>query len=188
MTPARWLAALVVAAVAVSCTPFRVAYDFDPSADFGALRSYAWLPGLQPPTGDPRVDNSIVDSRIRAAVDTRLAAMGYAKDFPERADFLVAYHAAVAEKIDVETIDRYYGPGPRWAGVVVTDTVVTEYEEGTLLLDVVDRGSRKLLWRGSVQARLDRQASPAERSGRVQVAVDEMLARFPPPETRAEAP
>lgn len=70
----------------------------------------------------------------------------------ERADFLVRYHAALDRKIDGSTIDRYYGP--RLGGPAVSETVVREYDEGTLLLDMVDRQTGRLLWRGSAQARV----------------------------------
>ena len=174
----------VLGALAVGCATYDVAYDFDPQADFRRLGTYGWFPGPQPDTGDPRLDNTIVDSRIRAAVDTHLATKGYKKDFADKADFLVAYHAAINHKLDIATVDRYYGPGPRWAGMVVTDTTVREWDQGTLILDVVDRRSRKLLWRGSVQAQVTNRASPAERTERVRAAVAQMLEKFPPPEAR----
>ncbi len=168
--------------LASACSTIEVSYDFDPATDFQRLRTYAWLPGPQPETGNPRLDNTIIDSRIRGSVDTLLAGRGYQKALPARADFLVAYHAAIDRKLDIQAINRYYGAGPRRGGLVVTDTVVREYDAGTLLLDVVDRRSRKLLWRGSVQARITNQASPAERTERVRNAVTQLLEKFPPPE------
>ena len=171
--------------LAAGCAGVEIGYDYDASADFGRLRSYAWLPGPQPETGDPRLDNTIIDSRIRSAVDTTLAARGYQKDLPSCADFLVAYHAGIDRELEIDTIDRYYGPGPgpRLRGpVMVTETVVRDYDQGTLLLDVLEGRSRALLWRGSAQARLTRRASPAERKARVDDAVARLLAKFPPPE------
>ena len=56
---------------------------------------------------------------------------------------------------------------------------IQEYEEGSLLLDVLKPGTGSLLWRGWARARIDETASPAERQERGRQAVKLLLKDFP---------
>ena len=180
--------ALVLAAVlglAVSgCAGFQVTQDYDPAADFSGYRSWYWLPPSV--SGDPRVDNDLVHARIRRAVESSLSARGFRKTSTGEGDFGVGYHVLIEGKTDVRTIDNYYGYGPGWGryggrvGGVYSETYVDQYEEGTLILDVVDTGSMSLAWRGSTSARVQENLDPQARAERVQKAVDAILAEFPP--------
>src|SRR5688500_14789808 len=72
------LALLVLAPLALSAgcggggSNMSVYFDSDPSARFGNLTTYAWLPRATPPP------DAEVDSLVRDAVDRELAARGYA--------------------------------------------------------------------------------------------------------------
>jgi len=165
----------------ISCAPIYVNSDYDPSVDFSGFRTYDWIPGPQGKTGNRRIDNPIVDSRIRMAVENQLREQGFVKKTNGSADFWVGYHAAVQSKLDVNTIDTYYGYGRRWGGgVVVTETQVYEYDEGTLVIDIVDPKTRKLVWRGSAQAEVNISKKPEKRQERVNKAVRMILNQFPP--------
>jgi len=147
----------------------------------GAYHTYAWL--AQPEGGDPRVNNDLVATRVINAVDEALSAKGYAK-VQRGADFLVGWHLSLQGKVDVTTVNSYYGYGyGRWrrGGVAVAqNTRVREYDEGTLIIDIVDAASNELVWRGSAQGEVHAQASSEERSERVRSAVQKVLADYPP--------
>jgi hypothetical protein len=183
--PAACLLSLALLA-STGCVGFAVNSDFDPNADFSGYRSWYWLPPS--PSGDPRIDNDLVANRVRGAIERSLAARGYAKTSTGEGDFGVGYHGFIEGKIDVQQIDRYYGYGPGWGryggyggyGGVATETYVDQYDEGTLIIDIVDNRSRKLVWRGSTSARVSEDDSPAERDDRTQRAVDAILEKFPP--------
>lgn len=176
--------ASILALASTGCVGFSVSSDFDPAADFSGYRSWYWLPPS--PTGDPRIDNDLVANRIRRAVERSLAARGFAKTSTGEGDFGVGYHGFIEGKIDVQTIDRYYGYGPGWGyygggyGGIATETYVDQYDEGTLILDIVDNRSQKLVWRGSTSARVIEDHTPQKRDERAQAAVDAILAEFPP--------
>ena len=166
------------------CVGFQVTQDYDPATDFSGYRSWYWLPPS--PSGDPRVDNDLVDARIRRAVEAALSARGYRKTSKGEGDFAVGYHVLIEGKTDVRTVNDYYGYGPGWGryggriGSGRTETYVDQYEQGTLIIDVIDKGSMKLAWRGSTSARLQETSARQERTERVQEAVDAILAEFPP--------
>ncbi len=179
------LAVSLVAVALAGCPPrVTVTTDHDPGANFGALHTYAWRAGPQQGTGDPRIDSTLLDARVRGAVNRVLASKGYTQDTAgTRPDFLVGYHAVVRQKTSVQTINTWYGygPGPGWGGMGGwPQTYVREYDEGTLLIDIIDPATMKLLWRGSGTAIVVPGLSPEEREKRINSAVDQILADFPP--------
>lgn len=55
-----------------------------------------------------------------------------------------------------------------------------EYEEGTLILDVVDPKSKELMWRGSAQDEVNFKSTPEKAQAQINEAVNGMLEHFPP--------
>lgn len=176
--------------LSLGCSTLRVSSDFDPEADFSSLSTYAWKSTAQPETGDPRLDNSLLDQRIRRSVDAELANRGFEKTESGQPTFLIGYHAAIEGKLDVQTINDYYGygagwgwnygmgPGAGWRGS--PETHVRQYDDGTLIIDVSDPATEKLIWRGSGQGELDENRTPEQRDAEVAETVGKILESFPP--------
>jgi hypothetical protein len=162
-----------------ACSPIQVQTDHDPAANFSALRTYAWLQKTADAPRDPRIDNDLLDSRVHAAVNDELDRKGY-REAAENPDFRVTYHVMVQNKFDVQSFPVYYGYGFGRVGAAGGDVRVSEYEQGTLILDVVDSRTNDLVWRGSAQARIVPDRTPQERTKLIRDAVREMLERFPP--------
>ena len=176
---ARLCLGLMLACLA--CSGVHVTTDYDPAADFSKLHSYGWLDEQSGVQGDRPDVTSLLDRRIRRAVDSELQRKGLSAVGPTEADALVAYHLGVESKLDVNTIHSGYGYGRGvYRGGMSTHTTVTEYQEGTLLVDVIEPKSKQLIWRGSGQSRLRQSSSPEERERRVDEAVGEILKSFPP--------
>jgi hypothetical protein len=176
----RWMAGAIVAAALAGCAPMRIDVDYDPSARFDGLRSWDWASEAPKRTGNPRIDNSLFDARVRRAVEERLAAQGYERR-EAAPDFLVEYHAALDRRLDARQIYTGFGYGPGyWGPYGDVQTIVREYEQGTLILDVLDPRERRLLWRGVAEAEVYPTGSPEERAQRIAEAVRRILERFPP--------
>jgi len=174
--------ASIALALWAGCSTVQVQTDWNPSTDFSKLHSYAWLTERPLQTGDPRFDNPLVDQRIRSATAETLATKGFAPAPQASADFLMAYLITSQQKTDVNTVYESYGYGMRgFGGPGYARTYVTQYELGTLILDVLDPKTKTLVWRGSGSAVLSETRTPEERDKRVRAAVQEILAKFPPP-------
>ena len=182
---------LVACAMLAGCSTLEVRYDYDPKADFAGLKTYDWLEEPKKPTGDPRIDdNTILKSRVHTAVDSALAAQGF-RQVETDPDFLVAYHVSLDRRQSVQTLNSYYGYGPGWGygyGAYYRpgywagppETYVYEYEEGTLILDIVDPETKELIWRGSAQDEVSFKSSPEKDQKQLDQAVTKMLENFPP--------
>jgi len=171
-----WLAGLSLTLAAAGCSGVSTTSDWDETFDFSSLSTYAWME--QATEGGV---SEIMLRRMYAAVDDDLAAKGFTKADIYTADFLVAYHAGTQ---DQEQYDTYgYGAGGWWGGYWgggMTTTTVRTYTEGTLILDVIDRESNELVWRGSASETIDQMASPEQRVSMIQDAVSKLLKDFPP--------
>jgi hypothetical protein len=73
----RHLATTVILAFAVlSCSQFTVRTRQDPSYDFAALGTFAWLPVSEAAPADQRVQDRAVVARLRTDVESELRARG----------------------------------------------------------------------------------------------------------------
>jgi len=188
----RWIG-LVVVLVLSGCESMQISYDYDGDADFSALHSYSWLPAPELKTGAPKVQyGTLLEARLKSLVDEQLAARGFAKN-ADKPDFLVTYHVAVEDKVSVTYINELYGYGPGWGtsyrrnmlhhGYPGTTAMVNEYQQGTLILDMVRNSDKQLIWRGTAVAEVYPDLSREAKEKRLREAVEKLLANFPPPAT-----
>jgi hypothetical protein len=174
------VASALLAAALSGCSTMQITTDYDPDTRFDAYRTWAWAPEPPQRTGDPRVDNDLLDKRVRRAVERELPARGY-QQIESGADFLVNYHAALASRIQVQAIGSAYGYGPgAWDPIAPGGVYARTYEEGSLILDIVDGKTKELTWRGIARAQVYPADGPEEREQEVNEAVRMILERFPP--------
>lgn len=177
----RWQRSLCwffLAASVGGCASPKIGYDFDRSVNFSHYHAYAWIPGAQESTGNRRLDNSLIDARIRTAIDAQLRSKGYTAAANERPEFLVAYHVGMKDMIKGSSTQNYIGD--RVHGTYTTLSDIQPYKEGTLLIDIVDAGSKQLVWQGSALAEVEEGLTPKERDERINGIVRAMLSHFPP--------
>ncbi len=185
----RLLGALLIAAIG-GCSTVTVQSDYDRSVSFSGFKTYGWMPYPLKKTGDPRIDsNSTLALRIRNAVKSQLAAKGVTEKSPGIPDFLVGYHVTLKKKTTTKELNDVYTALDtssfrtrlRYDPSGQMGTRQTyEYEEGTLILDIIDPKTQKLLWRGSAKGEVDFSASREAKQERVNEAVERILEQFPP--------
>ncbi len=184
------LAALAVLLGALSgcASSLQIQSEHDPRFDFSSVRTYDWLAIDQPEFDsntapefrDPRFEAEALDPPIRAAVDRELAARGYQR-VTESAGFLVAYHAALNTAADATRLGDYVTwETQNLPGLSTASDYMRIYEQGSVILDFVSPDATQLLWRGSVQAEIDRSNTQAQRVARINDVIGELLQRFPP--------
>ena len=164
-TPLGWIL-LSLIAVAIGCSSYRVSHDYDTGTNLAGLRAYDWMP--RPPEARTSVDqNSLIDGRVKNAVDTQLAARGVRRD-SENPDFLIAYQVSTKDRMRV----RNY--------TFISDKKFETYEEGALVLDFFAPNGKDLLWRGVAERTLDSNPTPEKIDKRINEAVEKILEGFPP--------
>lgn len=184
---------ILLLAFVTGCTSLPVQTDYDPDVEFSMFRTYAWLERPPATDGDPRVDdNPLLHQRIHTAIDTGLQSAGYSMAEPAAADFLVSYYVTIENMTSVTYINNYWGYGPGRGSrrhynrarpgfyPVYSRPVVSEYEQGTLILDIIQPQGRRLVWRGSASQQLDYSADPEARQEKLNTTVSAILENFPP--------
>jgi len=178
----RICGALGLAVALAACSSIKVNSDYDPAVDFEALHTYRWAPDFEPAGPTPGVDDDLLYKRIHAAIDFHLKALGFREQTYPEPDVWVAYHVGIDRKIEVDTMYHdHAGWGRRgygYGGYGYADTVVREYDEGTLLIDLLRPGSGELIWRGSGRTRLKELKTPAERTQAVNEIVGKILGQL----------
>ncbi len=177
------LGALLLAA---GCTTIRASQDYKQGISFSEMKTYAWKDVKQKTTGDVRIDNPLIDQRIRAAVDKALTTKGYQLS-TGRPDVFVAYTYSLRPKINGSSggpvIGFGFGMGGRRSALGFSSGIgsdVEQVDEGQLVIDLTDGITGDLLWRGISTSRADTQASPEKTTAFFNGMVEKNLGPFPP--------
>ena len=159
-----------------------VRYNFDKAANFGAFKTYKWV-ALK---GATQLSD-LADRQVKSAVDAELAAKGLTKSESETADLYIGYQAGVGQEKEYTSFDSGWGYGPGWygggwygggGGMGTSTTTVSTFTEGTLVVDMFDVSSKKLLWRGIATATVS--DKPEKNAKKIQKAAEKMFKNFPP--------
>jgi len=170
----RWALVLGVSAATAGCISMSVSSHLQPGVNFAPYRTWEWGPADNLPTGDPRLDNNtIFKDHLEGAVEKALATRGFARaETGTTPDLFVHYHASINQRIQVDE--------PEGNCTVECKPGVVEYDQGTLVIDVMDARTDSLLWRGwaqdSVQGVIDNQPLMERK---IDEAITRMMARFP---------
>jgi len=168
----------------VGCSSLKVTTDFDPSQDFNSYKTYRWATIKEVNPNDALAQNPLIKKRVVVGIDKALQDKGFVlveKDTDP--DFVVTTHAGVKEKMNVTQTGGYRGYGwyDPWWGPYGGNTHVSYYEEGSLVIDIIDWIEKELSWRGvGTGVVKDRQQDAEEMQERINEITVKILADFPP--------
>lgn len=176
------LSASITLCTLAACSSVTVTTDYDHSASFGKYKTYALEPAKQGQRLSPTSEAALND-----ALRTELAARGINEASPAKADLAVVRHVFVQDKVSVQQYTNWgygsynsfpyaYGRYGMWAGAPQVYTNVTNYTEGTMILDVVDTHTKKLVFRGTGTAVV---GGPESNAGKIRAAVKKMVEALP---------
>jgi len=151
----RMVAAASLMTLAACTSGPEVRVQVDRSADFSQYRTFAFVS----PLGTDRDGyQSIVSQNLKAATQREMEARGLRLDV-NAPQLLVNFNASLDDKLRVTSVPSasfgmgYYGYryGMYSAWPMYHDsTVVHQYQQGTLNIDVVDAARKQLVWEGVV--------------------------------------
>jgi hypothetical protein len=148
----------------------QVKTDYDRSTDFSQYKTYSWEKVQTP-------DALWVD-RIKEAVNSELAGKGLTP-VASGGDISII---AIEVTHNQQTLNTFYdgfGGGWRWGGGFGNATTTTEtYKVGTLVVDLFDAKSKKLVWRGSSSDTLSDKSDKNIKN--LDKGVKKMFDHFPP--------
>jgi hypothetical protein len=167
----------------------NVGHDVDPDAPLALYRSFGILEAKarEEAPEDPRF-GPLLDRHTEDAIDAALRSRGYELRTSGDVDFLVSY----SNEIRLEQRHRSTSPvrvglgygtylgsgvgiGTGWYGP--TDVSSRTIAKGTLVIDVLEASTRRVVWRGWSKDTLSPDGDPR---AEIFAAVSEILALFPP--------
>ena len=152
--------------------------DFDKAYDFSKLRTFSVRMGTS-------WGNQLSENRVITDIAEALTERGFRRA-PDgtAADATVVIHGATETKKNLNTFYDgwggygYYGMG---GGMGSSTTTVSEYTVGTLVVDIFDAGTKKLIFRGTASDELSK--DPKKNEKKSDKAAQKMFKEFPPKAT-----
>ena len=171
----RLVFAAALSLMAAAAFAQDVKTDFDKSANFAAIKTFAVKIGTS-------WNNPISEKRITDEFTQTLVEKGW-KVADANPDALVLLHGATEKQKSLNTFysGGYGGYGYRgWGmgGMGTATTTTSEYLVGTLVVDVFDAKTKQLMFRGTASDEIS--DKPEKNIKKIQKAADKMFKDFPP--------
>ncbi|HET7570180.1 MAG TPA: DUF4136 domain-containing protein [Gammaproteobacteria bacterium] len=181
---------ILVAAAALAACATAPEVQYSPQANFASYHSFYWQPVRHgQPVKNPVLDSQILDQRVESAVVATLTSHGYRQvASADQADFIVTYRTASEQQLRSAGGFRFgigygypfgYPVFNPWFGATYYPYApqVESYQEGDLIIDIIDARTKKLVWRGWTSAVVRPQNFTQQA---VNQMVATILSRFPP--------
>ncbi|BBO93353.1 DUF4136 domain-containing protein [Desulfosarcina ovata] len=178
----KMVGVVVTLAALTGCSVVQVSQDYDPRADLSGQGTWQWRQPDQATVGDVRIDNPLLDGRIRRAVESHLAGrkMRQPTHMP---DLYISYHLSIEQRIEGNTVYPTFGAwwyGYPWFGGMEAETRIHQYDECRLVIDIHAAETGHLLWRGTGVYRYKTYPNPQAAAESIRKTVDKILLQFPP--------
>ena len=181
----RLIATLAVAALGLGgcASGPEVRGDYDKSADFGKYRTYGFVAQTSPDGGGEY--RSLALQMLQRAATREMEARGYR--LADSPDLAINFQGKLEEKVDVESTPApYYGPGwgyGGWYGAPYggwggTEVTTRRYNVGTLVMDIVDREKRQVVFQGGVEGVVTKEMRE-NREASINNAVAAIFSKYP---------
>lgn len=173
------LALVAVVSLQNACSPITKVYsEEEPGINLYKYTTYSWLNNLTVAEGNsgPTWLSERAEQKIRNSVENEMRRYGFSV-CEEVPDLMLHYHVVVKNEVffirdwwcDEETWSRY-GRCNRIRPV--------NYQEGTLILDLIDAKTGVQVWRGAAVGVLEHIA-PEQADARIEEAVRLIFTKFP---------
>ena len=159
--------------------------DYDQTIDFSKYKTY----GFYNPMGIENPNySSIYGSIFRDAIGKEMEKRGYSQS--DNPDLLINVSGNMKDKTKVTTTSSpnygggYYGyRGGRygaWGGYGYgNSTHVSNYTEGTINVDMVDRELKRMVWEGVAVGRVNEKNTNEETRANIYAGLQEMFSGYP---------
>ena len=171
----------------IGCSSIKYSTDFDPTQDFGKYKTYRFANANEVDPDDYLTQYPLIKKRVIAAIEEDFAAKGFQLANEGDPDFVVLLAAGSKERMQVTQTGGYgyggwYGGYRGYGGMGYGgSTYVSYYEEGTLIIDIIDWQEKELSFRGAATGTLSKsEKTPEESQADIDELVTNILSKFPP--------
>lgn len=156
------------------CSNLEVNVDYDESFDFNEQKTYAINREIKDG------ENNLFIDRVKKAIDTNLEAKNYKKVEINQADLVITFNAKVENKTSTYTDYQMVGMGRyRYGGTMISTTSSYNYDDGILVVDVINPKTKKIVWRGVGETEVKQQDTPREKQEYINAIVTKIMEKYP---------
>jgi hypothetical protein len=170
---------IITVALITSCGPsLKVSSDYDKSADFTTYRTFSMY--------DLKTSGRVSQlnrERIAKYIKAEMTKRGF-KETNTNPDLMVNAVTVIKDKRSLVANSNYYSyggfyrPYAYWAPASRYTTVSTyEYKDGSLVIDVVDAKTKKMIWEGTASAQFEKR--PQDPDAAISSTVAKIMEAFP---------
>jgi len=186
------IVALTAAAILLASCASKpsIESDYDHTVDFSQYKTYGFFNpmGIENPNY-----SSIYGSIFRDSISKEMESRGYKQS--DDPDLMINVSGRLQDKTKVTTMNDSYmggyggyggyygyrrGAYGAWGGYGYgTSTHVSNYTEGTVNVDIVDRNLKRMVWEGVAVGRIDEDKTNEEKRTNINAGIQEMFAGYP---------
>ncbi len=183
---------LISSLLLVGCAPANnTQVSYDSAINFKTYQTFTWHPAEIPAPKQGSSDNLysvLLDHRVKEAIASEMVKKGITPD-PENPGLLIAYDIAVKQprnfdnKEALETSLGYgysywFGYRYKYDGTGLQNfRSIEKYKPGSLVIDLIDSNTNRVIWRGSFDAGIDPTILDIDQLNKV---VARVMSQFPP--------
>jgi len=151
---------ILILIIVTGCSDFKVNADYDKEVDFNSYKSFSFL---QWNKENSSLINELDQQRLLNAVKSEMMDRRYAYH-EEGGELAVSLYIVLDQQSGTTAYTSYYGgygggyysPGWGWGGGYATTTYSNfHYVVGTLVIDVYDESTKKLIWQAVASKTVD---------------------------------
>lgn len=172
----KWFILFLFILLFNGCSTIKVETDYNPDFAFSTLSTFTIV------HKDHTGDDTLANDRIINAIQNNLTAKGYKATDKTAANCYVLFHTDVRSKTKIDTDYQHVGIYPYGYGyrsMITSSTRVYTYDEGKLMVDIVDPDQNKIIWRGIATDRIKSHDTPEKRTVYIDEVITSLLASFP---------
>ncbi|MBC5993834.1 DUF4136 domain-containing protein [Pontibacter cellulosilyticus] len=174
------------------CAPIiSVQTTFDPSVNFKVYQTFMWHPAEVPAPkqgSSGPLYSTLLDQRVKEAIASELVKNGITPD-ADNPGLIVAYDIAIEPTQEMVSINLentnfgygysyWYGYRYRYDGDGLQNFKnIGTYKPGSLVVDLIDRNTNRVVWRGALDAGIDPVTIDIDKISR---SVARVMSQFPP--------
>ena len=159
----------------------KVTGDYEKGTDFSQYQTYEFI-GWQDDSDS--ILNDFDKKRLREAIQSEMAARNF-ELVESGGDIALSLFVVVDEETSLSSYTNYYGGagfgGFRYGGwgngFATTNYSESDYLKGTLVVDMLDRESKELIWQGVASGTINEK--PEKREKKIPKAIAKLMKKFP---------
>lgn len=162
----------------IGCSSVKIFVDYDEAIDFSKYYNFHFLSARPEVKEKSQISAFIIDPfferRARREITSVLTTKGFqGATHPRHSDFFVAFYATARNKVEMTPPTYRVG---RFGRRRISSGRINQYKQGTLIIDLIDKEKRELIWRGVGTGVLDKN-NPTKN---LLQTIEKILKDFPP--------